>query len=216
MVVGPRGWSLEQERGRQGRECEFFDCLHILDKIGNKILRNFSGKSPRFCWCFHTSFSEILITNQVYCLFVFLFLLATAKGRVADGIPIPSCRHFVVECFVCIFCLPRCRRQRKFTVPNDTSYVEVFSLFQSGFNGQETAFYPARFRENCFSPGFILRACIQYSSRFRVCPSLALRGVTFSRVPDFDGWFVARRGQTLAVRAPRQRQPLIAGVAAQR
>ena len=101
MVVRPRDWSLEQQRGRQGRQAPNVRFLIIF--IGSVFL---------FC----------------------LFLLATAKGRVADGIPIPSCRPSVVECFVCIFCLAHCCGQRKFTVSNDTSCVEVLSLFQSGFN----------------------------------------------------------------------------------
>jgi hypothetical protein len=36
--------------------------------------------------------------------------------------------------FVFSFCLAHGCGQRKFTVSNDTSCVEVFSLFQSGFN----------------------------------------------------------------------------------
>ena len=35
-----------------------------VDKIGNKVSRRFSENSPRICWRFHASFSEILITNQ--------------------------------------------------------------------------------------------------------------------------------------------------------
>ena len=88
--------------------------------------------------------------------FVCLFL-TTAKSRVADGIPIPLFRHSVVEWFVCIFLVHWCK-QRKFTVPNYTSCVEVFSLFQSGLITEgDLAFYPEQFRGNCFSSGFILR-----------------------------------------------------------
>jgi hypothetical protein len=71
--------------------------------------------------------------SGLFVMLVLCFLLATAKGRVENGIPIPSCRHFVVGCFACIF-LARDYGQRKFTASNDTSGVEVLSLFQSGFN----------------------------------------------------------------------------------
>jgi hypothetical protein len=78
----------------------------------------------------------------VYLLLIsFLFFLTTAKDRIADGIPLPSCRHSVVEGFVCIFCLAHGCGRRIFTVSNDTSCVEVFSLFQSGFGyWQDLAF----------------------------------------------------------------------------
>jgi len=47
----------------------------------------------------------IVFIGSVLC-FVFLFLLATAKGRFADGIPIPSFRPSVVDFFGLHFLWP--------------------------------------------------------------------------------------------------------------
>ena len=105
---------------------------------------------------------------------LFLFLLATAKGRVADGIPIPSSRPSVVDCFVCIFCLAHCCGQRKFTVSNDTSRVEVFSLFQLGFNCRPGfAFLPCAAQGELLfvriNFGFFAWPVKRFSSVFRGC-----------------------------------------------
>ena len=99
-----------------------------------------------------TAASVSLLIVFIGSVFLFcLSLLATPNGGVENGIPIPSCRHFVVECFICFFCLAHCCGERKFTGSRDTSCVEVFSLFQSGFNCcAGFAFYPAPIREHCF------------------------------------------------------------------
>jgi len=47
----------------------------------------------------------IIFIGFVFC-FVCLFLLATAKGWVADGTPIPSCRPSVVDFFGLHFLWP--------------------------------------------------------------------------------------------------------------
>ena len=56
---------IESRQGTFKRHSATFAGLSSVEKIGNKVLRHFSGNSPRFCWGFHTVFSEIFIANQV-------------------------------------------------------------------------------------------------------------------------------------------------------
>ena len=85
--------------------------------------------------------------------------------------PIPLFRHFVVECFVCIFPAAAGSGNSRFQT---TLHALRFS---ASFNQDLTTdrdflFYPARFRGNCFSSGFISRFFAwlfpRFSTSFRV------------------------------------------------
>src|SRR6185436_18476184 len=99
--------------------------------------------------------------------------------------------------------LARFLGQRKFTVSNDTSCVEVFrTSFNSDSNADRNLLYALRFRANRSSVKFTLRADIKKLVQFRIRPLLGFQGIPLSRVPDLDRLVQAGRGEARSVPAP--------------